>query len=64
MVAGQRSAATTAAVVLVMVGGTLIALAALRWTPDDRDRSLSLYVEVGVTAGSVPVWQILADVGG
>ena len=31
--------------------------------PDDRDRALSLYVEVGVTAGSVPVWQIYADVG-
>lgn len=32
--------------------------------PDDRDRSLSLYVEVGVTAGTVPVWEIYADFGG
>ena len=32
--------------------------------PDDRDRALSLYVEVGVPANSVPVWELFADVGG
>jgi hypothetical protein len=32
--------------------------------PDSADRALSLYVEVGVTAGTVPVWEIFADVGG
>lgn len=43
---------------------------AVRWTcegcliPDDLDRSLSLYVAVGVTAGTVPSWDIFADVGG
>lgn len=43
---------------------------AVTWTcqgcllPDDRDRALSLYVAVGVPAGTVPVWTISADVGG
>jgi hypothetical protein len=43
---------------------------AVTWTcrgcllPDDHDRALSLYVAVGVTAGTVPVWRIFGDVGG
>ena len=43
---------------------------AVTWTcqgcllPDDRDRALSLYVAVGVPAGTVPVWTIFAEVGG
>lgn len=32
--------------------------------PDDRDRTLSLYVAVGVAAGTIPTWDIFADVGG
>jgi hypothetical protein len=30
---------------------------------DDRDRALDLYVAVGVPAGTVPTWEIFADVG-
>ena len=31
--------------------------------PDDRDRSLSLYVSVGVQEGTVPEWDVYADFG-
>ncbi len=43
---------------------------AVTWTcvgcllPNDRDRSLSLYEAVGVPEGTIPVWQVFADVGG
>lgn len=32
--------------------------------PDDRNRSLSLYIAVGVPEGTVPEWDVYADVGG
>lgn len=32
--------------------------------PSDRDRSLSLYEEVGVAEGTVPSWEVFADLGG
>ncbi len=32
--------------------------------PDGRDRALSLYEAVGVPEGTIPSWQIYADVGG
>jgi hypothetical protein len=32
--------------------------------PDERNRSLSLYIAVGVPEGTVPEWDVYADVGG
>jgi hypothetical protein len=43
---------------------------AITWTcrgcllPDDADRAIDLYVTIGVPEGTVPTWDIYADVGG